>query len=316
MRRFSRLLFALLLTLNLSAHAADACPPNTPTPTPEQLTAAAANARDHGLLWRVSKGGRSAYLYGTVHVGKLDWVLPGPALNKAWEDTDTLAVELDISDAKTIRALTQDAPQLARPLDAPTQARLDAQVRAACLPPQALAALHPLMQVSTLAMLAGRWDELDAGYAQEAMLLTRARAEERRVVALETAQEQLAALIPRDAKDVRRGIDDGLDQLERQQVRAPMLKLAQAWADSDLPLLQRYEQWCDCVHDESDRRYLHGLLEKRNPKMAERFVALHASGRRVLVAVGALHMIGPTGLPALLKKMGFTVERLVPAESP
>jgi len=36
----------------------------------------------------------------------------------------------------------------------------------------------------------------------------------------------------------------------------------------------------------------------------------------VLVAVGALHMIGPTGLPALLKKMGFTVERLVPAESP
>ena len=46
--------------------------------------------------------------------------------------------------------------------------------------------------------------------------------------------------------------------------------------------------------------------------MAERIEALHGEGKRVLVAVGALHMTGEQGLPRLMAARGFTVERLVP----
>ena len=305
------ILAILLLALTFSASRAAEdphCPP------PPSAPVAQASSVDHGLLWRVRRDGHDSYLYGTLHVGRAAWSLPGPQELEAWRATEVLALELDISDPATLKALTQEAPRLAQPLNAKLQSRLDAQVRAACLPDGALAPLHPLMQISTLSVLAGRWDDLDTGYAQEAVLLGMAQHEARKVVALETAQEQLTALIPKDAKEVQRNIADGLEQLEKNEVRAPMLKLAQAWADSDLELLQRYEQWCDCIHDEADRRYLHGLLETRNPRMAERIAVLHASGKRLFVGVGALHMTGPTGLPTLLRKMGFDVQALVPGD--
>ena len=53
------------------------------------------------------------------------------------------------------------------------------------------------------------------------------------------------------------------------------------------------------------------LLDARNPGLAERIDALHTSGQRVFAAVGSLHMIGRTGLPALLARRGYTVERIV-----
>ncbi|WP_077034279.1 TraB/GumN family protein [Pelomonas sp. KK5] len=308
-----RTTFSLLLALLAStAHAATDCPAPVAPPTPEQLAAAAAAAtQDHGLLWRARRDGHDSYLYGTLHVGRLAWAMPGPQQSQAWQATDTLALELDISDPQTVRALTSGVPAPA--LSAKTKGRIAAQIAAECLPAGALAAMHPLMQLSTLTVLTARRDELDAGYAQEAILLGMAQAAKRRVVALETPQEQLDALIPKDPRELQRALDDGLTQLERKEVRAPMLKLARAWAASDLPLLQTYEDWCDCIHDEADRRYMHGLLAARNPRIAERFAALHAGGQRVFVAVGALHMVGPEGLPAQLKKMGFELTRLVPA---
>jgi len=39
-------------------------------------------------------------------------------------------------------------------------------------------------------------------------------------------------------------------------------------------------------------------------------VALHAQGKALFVAVGSLHMVGPLGLPVLLRARGFEVERV------
>ena len=55
------------------------------------------------------------------------------------------------------------------------------------------------------------------------------------------------------------------------------------------------------------------LLDERNGPMAERLDALHREGKgKLFAAVGTLHMIGPQGLPALLRERGFTVERVSP----
>jgi uncharacterized protein len=52
-------------------------------------------------------------------------------------------------------------------------------------------------------------------------------------------------------------------------------------------------------------------LDDRNPALAEHIDALHQSGKQVFAAVGSLHMFGPLGLPALMAKRGYRVERVL-----
>jgi uncharacterized protein YbaP (TraB family) len=304
------LLLAWLLLALLPAWAhANACPPPPPTPSATEARALAAGAVDRGFLWRLRRDGHESYLFGSLHLGRPAWAFPGPALREAWRQTELLAVELDLGDPQTLRALV-DAARPTEPLAPALQQRFDAQLQAACLPAQALAALHPLLQLSTLTLLAARRDGLDGGFGQEAMLLGLARHEGRRIVALESPAEQLRALIPADPREQREAVDAGLVQLERDAVRTPMRRLAEVWARGDLAELQDYEHWCDCVQDEGDRRWLHRVNDERNAPLAERIAALHAGGQRVLVAVGALHMSGLQALPTLLARLGFEVERI------
>ena len=44
--------------------------------------------------------------------------------------------------------------------------------------------------------------------------------------------------------------------------------------------------------------------------MAQQIDAMHRAGQRVFAAVGSLHMTGDRGLPAVLGRMGYQVERL------
>lgn len=302
---------SILLLASGVAHAA--CPPPAVLPTPEELQAAVRSATDRGFLWRLRRDGHESYLYGTLHFGRLAWVVPGPKLRTALQATDTLAVELDISDPQTLGALAQ-VPPLDPPLPEPLHQRVDELASAACLPDGTLTGQHPILQVTTLAVLAGRWDDLHVEFGQEAVFLGMAHAGGRAVVALETPQEQLAALIPNDAREVRRVIEDSLGQFERDEVRPMLRKTATAWSESDIATLERYEDWCNCVGDEPARRYMRTLIQVRNRTMAERFATLHADGHKVFAAVGALHMVGPEGLPSLLRAMGFEVQRLLPAE--
>ncbi|MFO0123823.1 MAG: TraB/GumN family protein, partial [Inhella sp.] len=86
---------ALSLGLFASAQAKTDCPPVPQPPTQEQLADGIKNAKDRGALWRISKDGRTSYLYGTLHVGQMAWAFPGPKLMQALRETQVLAVEVD-----------------------------------------------------------------------------------------------------------------------------------------------------------------------------------------------------------------------------
>jgi len=291
-----------------------ACPPAAAMPKAEQAQALAAAAPDRGLLYRLSRDGLSSYLYGTLHVGRMEWLFPGPQLRQAMAQSKVLALELDLQDPATLRQLSQP-PRHSQPLRLSTaeRQRLSAQARAACLPDGALASLHPLLQLSSYTVLQGRWDGLDPSFGQEQMLSTWAHQQGRQVQALESAELQQQALIPKQARQARQALLKGLEQLERGQVRPVLRRLAEAWAAGDIATLQDYESWCDCIHSEQDRAELSRLNDARNPALARGIAALHAQGRPVLAAVGALHLSGDQSLPKLLAQLGFEVERLVPS---
>lgn len=323
--RFAALLALLAWTGLRGAQAQDAaepapqpCPPEAAAPTQAQMEAGMRQARDRGFLWRITRDGRSSYLYGTVHAARFEWMFPGPRVSQALADSDMVALELDMLDPGIQRQVAQSvsshrgAPLPQAELRKVRQ-RLQRQMRAQCLSPgqQAqLGRMSPEMQLVTVAMMAGRRDGIDASYGVDTFLAGYARALGKPVVSLETPQAQIRLLGAPGGRDQLALLDRGLSDLESGESRELLLRIVQVWSESDQPRLERYEEWCGCVGTPAERAMLDRLLGGRNPAMAERVDALHRQGRPVFAAVGSLHMIGPAGLPALMALKGYRVERV------
>lgn len=259
-------------------------------------------------MWRISRNGVVSHLYGTVHLGKPAWQALGPVTVSALRASDVLALEVDPTDPAVLAALEDKTPPPPLP-DALRRRLLDATQRA-CVPLLALANLHPVLQATTLTVLDARWLGLDPNHSQEMLLVQRAKAMRKRVVSLETAEQQKQALVPSEAAEAVSLIEQTLDQLDNQLSRRVLDRLVRAWEQGDLVTLDRYEDWCECAANDDERAFLRRLNDERNGPLADRIAALHGPGRRVFAAIGALHMTGPAALPKLLADRGFRVERV------
>ena len=306
-----RALLALATWLCAAAAGAQAtCPPASQPFTLELFKQAAPHARDRGLLWAISKEGRTSYLYGTLHVGRAQWMAPGPSLKQALQATQVLALELDPLDENIQRELAGGIAKVKRTLTPPTLRRLQAAWAAACLPPDTLARGAPELQVFDLMVADAMREGLSPLYGSELLLSMTAKGLGRNVVSLETVSQQLQALLAKDDAEAEGFVLDTLDDLERGKGRTMVLKTAEVWEQGDLAELERYAQWCECVDTENERKLLKRLLDDRNPGLADSVDRLHMQGKPVLAAVGALHLPGPGGMVALLEKKGYAVRRV------
>ncbi len=290
---------------------AAACPPGPEKPTPEVVQAARRNASDHGYLWRITKDGHTSYLYGTMHVAKPDWMFPGPHVLQALRATDTVALELDVMDPDIQERMKKGMAGLhGAPLPEPLEKRVRQQAQSLCVPYDQLAGMPPEMQVDTLGMVAARWEGLDAAYAIDAVLAGLGHGSKRNMVSLETPELQLQAMLMKTPAETAAYVEDSLDELESSRSRALIKRLSQAWANADYAEMEHFTDWCECLKTATERETMKRLLDDRNPALAAKIDALHKEGKRVFAAVGSAHRFGPLGLPALMEKRGYTVERV------
>ena len=297
-----------VLALAQSALAAPAdCPPAAQPLTAESFARAVPHAKDRGVLWSITRDQRESFLYGTLHVGREEWMAPGPSLRRVLRETDVMALELDPLDPQVQRQLADAMANHKRKLPAPLKARLKAALESQCLE----AAQEPSeLQLMVLVLTLGARDGLSPMFGSEILLSAMAQALRRPVVSLESAALQLSALTAGSEADAAQYIEDTLNDIEQGKVRPVLVKTATIWEKGDAAQLGTYADWCECVNTEAERRFLARLLDDRNPGLAEGIDALHMQGRKVLAAVGAMHMMGPNGLLALLTRRGYEVRRL------
>lgn len=305
------LMFGLAIGSLVSAQARSDCPPVPQEPSQQQLAQGLREARDRGALWTLARDGRTSYLYGTLHVGRMAWAFPGPKLLQALRETHTLALEIDPSDPSLQAQMQAASGQAGRVvLSAAEQSRLDAQIDAACLPRDALRQMHPVMKAITVGVLSGRRDGLDPAYGQEFTLVGFARAQQRPVVSLESMSLQMSVLLPRDAAGARARFESLLGDLESGKGRSQLLRVSEAWALGDLDALGSLETLCACQPTAEEREFSRLVNDERNPQLARRIAEEHAKGRPVLAAVGIMHMTGPKAVTTLLAEQGFEVRRV------
>lgn len=272
---------------------------------------AALNASDRGFLWHISKDGRTSFLYGTLHVAKFGWMFPGPRVMHALSATDTVALELDIMDADIRGRMARGmAAPAAMALPSSLAQRMRRQADALCVPYASISRLSPELQVTTLTAMAGRAAGLDPAYSIDGVLAGIGHGANKNMVSLETPEAQLRMLQMKDAQTTIAFVRDSLDELESGRSGALLRRIAELWASADYAEMSRFGEWCDWLDTGIEREMMGRLLDERNPALAERIDALHRSGRQVFAAVGSLHMFGPAGLPALMARRGYRVERV------
>lgn len=110
---------------------------------------------------------------------------PGPTIQKALAQSDTVALELDMRDESTARAMARpaDPELLARMLSGERARRLERQNSEACVPPGSLSKLQPILQVTALAGLVGRADGLYPEFGVDETLAVAARNSNKPIVA-------------------------------------------------------------------------------------------------------------------------------------
>jgi uncharacterized protein YbaP (TraB family) len=309
--RISFLILLLAFANTVLAEGKPICPPVAVQPTQEMIQAGMRNARDHGFLWRISKDGHTSYLYGTIHVAKSDWMFPGPSVMQAIRATDTVALELDMLDADIQGRIAVGVAGLRNTtLPDSLVKRLRKQADSVCIPYDALARLSPEMQVVTLTLMMARWEGLDASYGIDSVLAGLGHGAKKNMVSLETPEDQLDLLQMKDAQETLTFVQDSLDELEVGRSRILLKRIAKVWSSADYAAMATYNEWCDCLNTPGEREMMKRMLDDRNPKLAHRIDGIHASGQQVFAAVGSLHMFGPSGLPALMARLGYRVERI------
>jgi len=318
-RALRRLLALGLLCLLAGPGWSAECPAAPQAPSAATLARLRQQAQDHGFLWSIRKAGdaegRTSWLYGTMHVGRQDWLVPGPRLAAALAASQVLALEMDPLDPDIQRRMAALVAQHAGEWPAALLPRLQRQMQRVCLPPALQQALHPTVLLVTLELYGLRAQGLYSEYAQEAVLSGTARARRVPVVSLETPEAQARVLLGADATVDPEALDAALQDAESGRSATLAAQLARTWAGSDLARLEDYASWCECVATERERRAVRQLLDERNPALADAIDALYQGGQPVLAAVGALHMIGPTGLPGLLRQRGYEVRLLTPSRA-
>ena len=278
-----------------------------------QATADAAPPR--GTLYRIGDGRHTLYLFGTLHVGLPDFFPLEPRITQALEQAPALALEIDPADEQASAAALQKHARLPagqrfdQELDPDLAARTRQALTQAGLPPEAMQSFRPWLVAVTLVVKAYEQAGYDSSLAVDNTLARFMRQHGKPVLQLESADMQAGLFGAMSATDEVRFLDATLHDLADDQSRAQIDALVRAWRTADHAALTRA---LDELNDGSfvDRFTRTTLLDGRNPGLAGRIAGLLQSQDKVVAAVGALHLVGPGGIPALLRAQGLRVERL------
>jgi uncharacterized protein YbaP (TraB family) len=262
-------------------------------------------------LWSVenSDGAGTVLLLGSVHLLRAeDQPLPA-AVRTAYERAERLVMELDptelepgASQAALQRVgIMSPGASAAETLTAEEWRRAEILATEAGVDLQAVAMLEPWF--AALALYAGAL--ADSGYdpalGVDQQVADWARRDAKPVLGLETLDEQLLLFKRLEVGTQREMLLKTLEELVAME--DDTARLIEQWRNGDLAALARRLETDFRGYEELRA----SLVTERNRAWLPAIEALLHGGGTTLVVVGALHLVGPEGLPALLEALGWRV---------
>ncbi len=275
------------------------------------LTALAGGcARAEPPMWVVRDNDSELVLFGSVHVlpPGLEW--RPAALNRALNRADDVWFELPIgpaTDQESARAALRQGllPQgqrlskLLRPADAQ---RLAAVSQAYGIDPAMLEAYRPWMAEMALAGAVFRRAGASDAHGVEAVLSAAApRATPRR--SFETPAEQINFFAGAPLSDQIAALNQTVREMEHEPDEFQVL--LRAWLAGDVRAIER--ESLEPLRKAAPNLF-RVLVVERNRHWARTLDGRLKGAGRSVVVVGLGHLVGPAGLPARLRALGYSVE--------
>ncbi len=291
-------------------------PAQSTAPSVPAASAGASAQAPEGALYRVKSQGHTAYLFGTIHVGKSEFFPLEPQVTQAFAKAEVLTVEFDISDTAAVQqavfkyALYPDFGTIEKHVSPKTLERLKKALATLGLPYEGVSHMKPWMAANLLLIASLEKQGYPASLATDSYFINAAKDQGKSIVGLESADFQLGLFDKLPAKEQEAYLTDCLSDLESGTVAKKNQDLLDAWEHADEKAYEGLLAEARNDKSVSGRFFYRELLLARNPAMADKIAQLIKDHDNSFVAVGLMHLTGKEGVPQLLQKKGFEVERI------
>jgi uncharacterized protein YbaP (TraB family) len=263
-------------------------------------------------LWRIDGESNSIYLLGSIHLLRAsDHPLPS-AIDRAYEDADIIVMELDMDDLDPVKTqiafnaagVMRDGTTLRDLMGEANYAQAEKAAAAIDIPLDMLAQSEPWLAAMTVELMMLYRIGFDPTLGIEMTMSARAAMDGKPIEGLETVEEQLSFLDGLSLDAQREMLLQTL--VESAAISESIDELIHAWRHGDTAVLE--EGLLSSIEDSSE---LHeALITQRNRRWADTISAWLSDNRDYLVVVGALHLVGEDGVPALLEERGIGIHQL------
>jgi len=263
------------------------------------------------LLWEVSTERGRMTLFGSLHFGHPDFYPLADPVESAFAEAERLVVEVDSTQPgfqRRMAALVEEKGQyppgrtIRDEVSPRVYERLDAELAELGLPTERFVHLEPW--TVSIVLMAFKFQSMGYGADAGVEHYLLARADDRPIVALETAEEQIALLDSLDGE-----LFLAYTLLSLRTFESETAEMIRAWRCGEAAALERL------LLDESGALLpgvsdvMERIFDERNQRMVESLEGLLEQGGSHFVVVGAGHLLGDEGIPALLAERGWPVER-------
>ena len=277
----------------------------------------AAWGADRGALFKVSGGGHTMYLFGTMHAGLPEFYPLEARISGAVAHAATLALEIDPVQAAAEMPVAMQRYGMFAPgsvgykaMTPESKARLDRALAKMNLDPAAVAPLKPWLLATALAMHEFTVLGYRVDLGVDAKLAEQARGAGVKVMSLESTEAQLALFDSLPEAEQWRFLEESVAMTESGRAQAEARELVDAWRTADKAVLDKIAQRLENDNTVSGKFVQKVMLEGRNGPLADKLLALLAREDNSVAAIGVMHLLGKHSVPAMLRARGVTVERV------
>jgi uncharacterized protein YbaP (TraB family) len=263
-------------------------------------------------LWRIAGASNSVFLLGSIHLLRAeDHPLPR-AIDDAYTEAEVVVMELDMDDIDPVytraafnrAGVMTDGTTLRELMGEEDYRNAELAASAIDIPLDMLDRSEPWLAAMTVELMMLYRIGFDPMLGVEMTMTTRAAADGKPIEGLETVDEQLGFL----------------DELPITAQREMLLQTLQQGADLEMSIDTLIEAWRNGDTATLERELLAGieaqddlhdaLIVQRNRRWARTIGSWLDDDQDYLVVVGALHLVGEDGVPALLDRAGYDIQQM------